>query len=250
MIPYRSTLRTAVRACSLTVAAMAVWPVFAAAQGNIAKLEITIEDIGSHTPLEPIEPGGTVQIAPGQKIRMRMTAVQASGSRRYPKTKFVPNDTQRISVDGMNEEVGNITLTGRRVNEAGGAVPIQYEILEDWPMNDKLRTGRVYVQVVEPPDPPPPPPPPAPERRGVTFFQDDGFRGRSQEFFESDADLRDNPIGNDSVSSVRVAPGCTVTLFEDVGHRGRSVRVEGDVPSMGRVGFGNDSLSSFQIVCR
>lgn len=245
---YRSTLRTAARACSAAAAAMALLPAFAAAQGgNIARLEITVEDIGSHTPLEPIEPGGTVKITPGQKIRLRMTAVQASGARRYPKTKFVPNDTQRISVDGMNEEVGNITLTGRRVNEAGGAVPIQYQILEDWPMNDKLRTGRVYVQVVEPP---PPPPPPSPERRGVTFYQDDNYRGRSQEFFDSDADLRDNPIGNDSVSSLRVAPGCTVTLFDDVGHRGRSARVEGEAPSMGRVNFGNDSVSSFQLVCK
>jgi hypothetical protein len=135
------------------------------------------------------------------------------------------------------------------VNEAGGAVPIQYEILEDWRMRDELRTGRVYVQVIEAADVPAPQPQPGATARGVELYEDENFRGKRQFFSASDADLGNDGIGNDSVSSLKVSQGCTVILYEDAGHRGRSVRVDRDAPSMDRVGFRNDALSSFQLEC-
>lgn len=225
-------------------------PAGAAAQaGTITDLAITVENLDDRTTLEPIAPGGTVQIQPGQKVRLRMTAVQAGGGARYPSTKFTPNDTNRISVDAINEEVGTITLTARRVNEAGGAVPIQYQILEDWRMRDELRTGRVYVQVVAADAVPTPQPQPAGASRGVELYADDNYRGKRQFFSASDPDLRGDGVGNDSVSSLKVSTGCTVTLYEDMGYRGRSVRVDSDTPSMDRVGFSNDAVSSFELVC-
>jgi hypothetical protein len=237
-------------AIAVAIAAVPAIPALAAAQsGTITGLQITVEDLGSRETIVSIAPGDQVQIQPGQKVRLRMTATQASGGARYPSTKFIPNETNRISVDAINEEVGTITLTGRRVNEAGGAVPIQYQILEDWPMRDQLRTGRVYVKVIESGAVPDPQPQPS-TSRGVELYADDNFQGRRQFFSASDPDLRDNPIGNDSVSSLKISTGCTVTLFEDMGYRGRSVRVETDTPSMDRVGFRNDGLSSFELVCR
>jgi hypothetical protein len=227
--------------------------VAAAQEGTITDLEITVEDIGARSTLEPIAPGGMVQIEVGQKVRLRMTAKQASGGTRYPSTRFTPNDTERISVDKIDEEVGNITLTGRRLSEGGGAVPIQYEILEDWRMRDELRTGRVYVKVIEKHEPVRPLPEPQPGSggsRGVELYEDENYRGKRQFFSAGDRDLRNDGIGNDSVSSLKVSPGCTVTLYDDTGHRGRSVRVESDTPTMGRIGFGNDALSSFELVCR
>jgi hypothetical protein len=240
---------------AIAIAAVLSIPALTAAQsGTITGLVVTVEDLGSRETIASIAPGDQVQIQAGQKVRLRMTATQARGGTRYPSTKFIPNDTKRILVDATNEEVGTITLTGRQVNEAGGAVPIQYQILEDWPMQDKLRQGRVYVQVVAKqvvgqgasvPDAQPQPN----GSRGVELYEDDNFRGRSQFFAASDPDLRDDPIGNDTVSSLKVSTGCVVTLFEDTGYRGRSVRVEADTPSMDRVGFRNDALSSFQVVC-
>jgi hypothetical protein len=252
----RAPMRVFTRPLATVVAigAMLAIPALAAAQsGTVTGLVVTVEDLGSRETIASIAPGEQVQIQAGQKIRLRMTATQARGGTRYPSTKVIPNDTKRILVDATNDEVGTITLTGRQVNEAGGAVPIQYQILEDWPMRDELRQGRVYVQVVAnqvvgqaasvadalPGGP----------SRGVELHTDDNFRGRSQFFADSDPDLRDNPIGNDTVSSLKVSTGCVVTLYEDMGYRGRSVRVDSDTPSMDRVGFRNDGLSSFELVC-
>jgi hypothetical protein len=230
-------------------AAVLAIPALAAAQGTITGLVVTVEDLGSRGTIASIAPGDVVEIAPGQKVRLRMTATQASGGTRYPSTKFIPNDTNRISVDAMSEEGGTITLTGRKVNEAGGAVPIQYQILEDWRMDDKLRAGRVYVKVVARGTVSDPQPQPSTSSRGVELYADDNFRGRRQFFSAGDSDLSDNPIGNDTVSSLKISTGCTATLYEDRGHQGRSVRVDADVPSMDRIGFRNDGLTSFELVC-
>lgn len=249
----RAPMRVLTRPLATVVAIGAVLaiPALAAAQsGTISGLVVTVEDLGSRETIASIAPGDQVQIQAGQKVRLRMTATQAGGGTRYPSTKFIPNDTKRILVDATNDEVGTITLTGRQVNEAGGAVPIQYQILEDWPMRDELRKGRVYVQVVANASAPDVQPQPSTSpSRGVEFHTDDNFRGRSQFFAASDPDLRDNPIGNDTISSLKVSTGCVVTLYEDMGYRGRSVRVDTDTPSMDRVGFRNDAVSSFELVC-
>jgi hypothetical protein len=218
--------------------------------GAINDLQITVEDLGERKTLDSIAPGGTVKIVQGQQVRLRMTATQAGGSARYPSTRFTPNETNHVSVDAVNEQVGTITVTGRRVHEGGGAVPIQYQILEDWRMRDELRTGRVYVQVIERVDAPAPQPQPGSTSRGVELYADEYHRGRRQFFNAGDPDLSNDSIGNDSVSSLKISQGCSVILFEDTYHRGRSVRVESDTPDMGRVGFRNDALSSFQLECR
>ncbi|HUP25806.1 MAG TPA: beta/gamma crystallin-related protein [Thermoanaerobaculia bacterium] len=241
------------RVVAVVGAVLAIPALGAAQSGTITGLVVTVEDLGSRENIASIAPGDQVQIQAGQKVRLRMTATQARGGTRYPSTKFIPNDTKRILVDATNEEVGTITLTGRQVNEAGGAVPIQYQILEDWPMRDELRKGRVYVQVVAKqvgaqaasvPDALPGGP-----SRGVGLYADDNFRGRTQFFAASDPDLSNDPIGNDTVSSLKVSTGCVVTLYEDTGYRGRSVRVDADTPSMDRVGFRNDALSSLKLEC-
>ena len=84
---------------------------------------------------------------------------------------------------------------------------------------------------------------------GVTLFEDAGFQGRAETFYQNDPYLKDDRLGQDRASSVRVAPGCAVTLYRDVDYRGRSVTLYEDVADLGRTEVGNDSVSSLEVHC-
>jgi hypothetical protein len=88
--------------------------------------------------------------------------------------------------------------------------------------------------------------PPAP---GVTLFRDAGYRGASQTFDGSVADLRGSTIGNDEASSVRVPRGCRVLLFRDAGYRGVAIELRDDIADLGRTRVGNDTVSSLRVDC-
>ncbi len=87
------------------------------------------------------------------------------------------------------------------------------------------------------------------ERRGVSLFTDDSFRGREEKYFDHDASLEDNLVRNDSVSSVKVDQGCRATLYEHTNFQGRSFVATGDVRSLRNTPVGNDSVSSLRVEC-
>lgn len=86
-------------------------------------------------------------------------------------------------------------------------------------------------------------------RRGVTLYEHDSFRGRHETFYGDDANLRDNSVGNDRVSSVRVAPGCTVTLYQHADYQGFSTTLRHDAAELGSSAVGNDAVSSIEVRC-
>lgn len=86
-------------------------------------------------------------------------------------------------------------------------------------------------------------------RRGVTLFADEDFRGRQEKFYADDYNLEDNPIRNDSASSVRVDPGCRVTLYGDASFRGRAATLDRDARALSYTEVGNDKVSSLRVEC-
>lgn len=86
-------------------------------------------------------------------------------------------------------------------------------------------------------------------RRGVILYSDEGFEGREESFYDDDPTLADNPLRQDSASSVRVAPGCHAVLFEHSDYRGAATLVTGDVPRLADTEVGNDRVSSLEVVC-
>jgi len=82
---------------------------------------------------------------------------------------------------------------------------------------------------------------------GVTLYTDEGFRGKSEVVSHSDPDLRDNAIGNDQVTAIRVPAGYVVTLYSDVNYGGGSVVLREDESDLSRTALGNDELSSIRI---
>ncbi len=87
------------------------------------------------------------------------------------------------------------------------------------------------------------------QRRGAALYSDADFEGRREIFYDHDQDLRNNRIRNDTVSSVRVAPGCRLTLFSERDFRGRTVTLESDVGRLNHLSIGNDSVSSLKVDC-
>ena len=86
-------------------------------------------------------------------------------------------------------------------------------------------------------------------RRGVVLYSDEGYQGRQEAFYDADRSLRDNGIRQDSVSSLRLAPGCQAILYEDVGFRGRATLFEISAPSLKSTEIGNDRTSSLHVEC-
>jgi hypothetical protein len=85
---------------------------------------------------------------------------------------------------------------------------------------------------------------------GVTLYHDYDFRGGSETVDHDIPDMAHNPIGNDSLSSIRVPPGCQVTLYSDNNYRGRSLKLYRDEAELGNTDVGNDSVSSMRVDCR
>ena len=104
---------------------------------------------------------------------------------------------------------------------------------------------------------PTPPPPstypgtrPGNQARGVTLYRDEDFRGRYETFYGDRADLGRSSVGNDSVSSVRVSPGCRAVLYRDDDFRGEATEITRDVTSLKGTAVGNDGASSLVVDCR
>ena len=96
----------------------------------------------------------------------------------------------------------------------------------------------------------PPAPGAAGPRRGVTLYKHGEFHGPSETFYEDDPDLSDNAIGNDTVSSVRVDPGCEAVLFEHSEYRGRSTTLDYEAERLWFTEVGRDEISSLKVSCR
>lgn len=84
----------------------------------------------------------------------------------------------------------------------------------------------------------------------VVLYSDAGFRGRREAFNDDDRDLRNNRIGNDRVSSIRIRRGCRVVLYSDRNFRGRATELRDDVEDLRYTSVGNDRVSSIQVDCR
>ncbi len=84
---------------------------------------------------------------------------------------------------------------------------------------------------------------------GALLFEDAGLRGRGMRVDRDIADLGRTPLGNDRLSSIKVARGCWVTLFRDAGFRGERIEVRRTIDHLGETRLGNDQASSIQVDC-
>lgn len=97
----------------------------------------------------------------------------------------------------------------------------------------------------QPPSPAPPAPAPAPDQ--VQVCEHANYGEPCETFSGSDPDLRNNIIGNDRASSIRIPSSYRVALYEHVDYQGRCQEVTGNISSFEGTYIGNDNISSLQI---
>jgi len=86
-----------------------------------------------------------------------------------------------------------------------------------------------------------------PSSQAAEFFVDRNFAGRSVALPSGAYDIErvEGSVGNDTISSIRVASGYQVTVYTDSGFAGRSKTFTADTAYVGD-DF-NDAISSFQV---
>ena len=90
----------------------------------------------------------------------------------------------------------------------------------------------------------------------LDLYVDTNYSGPHSSFpaNSSDSNLTNNKVGNDTVSSLAIDPGCSVTLYEHTSFgepfspHGRSITFSENIPDLSVYGF-NDMASSLRLFC-
>jgi hypothetical protein len=81
----------------------------------------------------------------------------------------------------------------------------------------------------------------------VQLCQHDNYRGRCETFTTAVKNLSGNFIGDDTASSVRIAPGVTAALYQLHTYYGACTTVMGDIPNLKDSNVGTDAVTSLRI---
>lgn len=114
---------------------------------NIGSVQILIREIGTRTEIARINPGETVTLPEGARVRINLMALPTgSGNPRYPATEFtdVGRGGTRITRSSQENAAADLEIVATK--NFNRVETIRYRVLEDWvPAN--LRTGSFSIRV-------------------------------------------------------------------------------------------------------
>lgn len=116
------------------------------------ELQIQVKDLDSGQVIATVQPGGTVTLREGQRVRLIMTADSPGRGRDliYPETEFTETEPGRgwVRVTRTNEENANATLQIVRPSSASRSrtETLRYRITEDIGLPSSLRQGTLLVR--------------------------------------------------------------------------------------------------------
>lgn len=117
-------------------------------RSNIGSVQILVREIGTRREIARINPGDTLSLPEGARVRLNMMALPAGSSAnpRYPATEFTDVSRGGIRITRSNEENAAADLEIVATRNPNRVETIQYRITESWvPLN--LRTGSFTVRV-------------------------------------------------------------------------------------------------------
>jgi hypothetical protein len=127
-------------------------PLFAEAQSNnrpnIGSVQILIREIGTRNEVARINPGETVTLPEGARVRINMMALPTGSARgpMYPATEFTDTGKGGTRITRANQENAAADLEVVASKNFNRVETIRYRITEDWvPAN--LRTGSFSIRV-------------------------------------------------------------------------------------------------------
>jgi hypothetical protein len=77
----------------------------------------------------------------------------------------------------------------------------------------------------------------------VSVYVDGGFGGRCENLRSDDSDLRNNPIGNDTITALKVGQACPPRLYDDPNYGGSYQQFFTSIPDLAAYGFSNRAES-------
>ena len=104
--------------------------------------------------------------------------------------------------------------------------------------NDTVSSLRIGIAAICP-DPPAPAP--------IQLCEHTDYGGLCEGITADDPDLSENPIGNDRLSSLRIASGQTAAIYEHTNYTGACLALTADTPMLFGMAVGNDVASSVRI---
>jgi hypothetical protein len=124
-------------------------------QGPYQDIQIQVKDLDSDQIIATVQPGGTITLREGQRVRLIMTADHPGQKGLiYPETEFTEADPGRGWVRVTRTNVGNANATLRIVRPSGATrsrtETLHYRITESigiGGMPDNLRQGTINVRV-------------------------------------------------------------------------------------------------------
>ncbi len=243
-------------AAMLAFSLIAVRPVCADQpyEGRVDAVRIAVWSLPAKDEIAALAPGDTLRLEPGEMVMLRLHAparMNPTGQRQYLSAELsVERGPKHVTLTQNDPRKGSAVVTALN-RGAGKMAVLRYRLLGKVEVGQKYMADATISVKIAPLPPPPPPSPPEVQikRRGVTLYENTHFGGRSEIFYDGDTDLRNNLIGNDRASSIKVPPNCTVTLYGDGDYRGRSVTLHEDTADLGDTGIGNDAVSSLKVRC-
>jgi len=77
----------------------------------------------------------------------------------------------------------------------------------------------------------------------VSVYENGAFGGRCETFRASDGDLRNNAIGNDTITSLKVGQPCPPRLYDGIDYNGSYQQYFTDIPDLSVYGFSDRARS-------
>jgi hypothetical protein len=118
-------------------------------RGDVEEIEIVVRDVETRQELGRMEPGGTITLPEGAKVRINVTAIPAGSSRRvlYPATEFADLNRTGVRITRASEENAAADLEILPMRNPNRTQTIRYRITDTWVPAD-LRTGSFSIRVV------------------------------------------------------------------------------------------------------
>lgn len=150
-------MRIASRTFQAALVMALLCPLFAEAQSNnrpnIGSVQILIREIGTRNEIARVEPGETVTLPEGARVRINMMALPTGSARGplYPATEFTDTGKGGTRITRSSQENAAADLEVVASRNYNRVETIRYRITEDWvPAN--LRTGSFSIRVASDPN--------------------------------------------------------------------------------------------------
>ncbi len=217
-------------------------------EGRVDAVRIAVWSLPAKDEIAALDPGDTLRLEPGEMVMLRLHAparMNPTGQRQYLRAELsVERGPMHVTLTQNDTRKGSAVVTALN-RGAGKMAVLRYRLLGKVEVGQKhMADATISVEIA-----PLPPPEVQVKRRGVTLYEHTHFGGRSEIFYDGDTDLRDNLIGNDQASSIKVPPSCKVTLYRDGYYSGRSVTLHENAAVLYDTGIGNDAVSSLKVHC-